>query len=201
MRLTCFLAAIVLLSACESGGNFIKAKNPQVAANPDKVSVMLAESADRASRSLEQLAAIEQTRTPEASVAPVANAPRELQRGVTINWVGPAEKIAQKMANQASYQFRVLGEKPPAPVVVSMDKENARVIDVLRDIGLQLGARGDIKVDAQARLVELQYAARSQNNTQAGAIEGGAAMTPTSRAAGQSGQKPLTQNQNETGKK
>jgi hypothetical protein len=195
------MSVIALLAGCESGGNFVKAKNPQVAANPDKISVMLAESANRASRSLEKLAAIEQTRTPEASVAPVANAPRELQRGVTINWVGPAEKIAQKMANQAGYQFRVLGEKPPAPVVVSLDKDNARVIDVLRDIGLQLGTRGDVKVDAQARLVELQYAARSQNNTGAGTIEGGAAMAPTSRAPGQSGQKPQAQNQNGAGRK
>ena len=182
-HIICFCAAILLLAGCESG-NFIKAKNPQVAANPDKVSVMLAESADRASRSLEKLAAIEQTRTPDASVAPIANAPRELRRAVTINWVGPVETIAKKMASRASYNFRVLGEKPPVPVVVSLDKNNARVIDILRDIGLQLGARGDIKVDAQAKLVELQYAARTRNNTQAGkaaAGNAGAAMAPTTR--------------------
>ena len=185
------LAAIFVLAGCEGGGNFVKAKNPQVAANPDKVSAMLAESADRASRSLEQLAAIEQTRTPDADVAPIANAPRELRRAVTINWVGPASAIAKKMAERASYRFNVLGEKPPVPVVVSLDKENARLIDVLRDIGLQLGARGDIRVDAQARLVELQYAARSQNNTQAGA-----AMAPTTSTPRQGGRQSDTGNQN-----
>ena len=184
------LAAIVLLTGCENG-NFVKAKNPQVAANPDKISAMLAQSADRASRSLEQLAAIEQTRTPNASVAPVSNAPRELRRAITINWVGPAETVTKQMADRASYQFRVLGEQPSVPVVVSLDKDNARIIDVLRDIGLQLGARADVKVDAQAKIVELQYASRAQNNMQAGA-----AMTPTTHTTRKTGQLSDTQNQN-----
>ena len=44
------------------------------------------------------------------------------------------------------------------PVVVSVDVENKPVIDVLRSVGLQLGMRADIRVDAGRRTVELHYA-------------------------------------------
>ncbi len=131
--------------------------SPQIVASPDTVSAMLAESADRASLALEELAAVEKTRTPAASMSPVADVPMELRRTITVNWVGPIEPIAKTLADRAGYSFLVLGNQPFIPVVVSIDAENTRVIDVLRDIGLQLGMRGDVKVDAESRSVELHY--------------------------------------------
>ena len=52
----------------------------------------------------------------------------------------------------------VLGAPPPVPPVVALDVENRPVIDILRDVGLQLGSRADIRVDSNRRMVELQYA-------------------------------------------
>jgi defect-in-organelle-trafficking protein DotD len=131
---------------------------PQVAAQPDKVSAMLAEAADRASVALETLAAVEQARTPAIAVAPIENAPKELQRAITVNWVGPVEPIAQKLADRAGYTFQTIGTPPPVPAVVSVDVENKPVIDVLRSLGLQLGSRADVKVDGARRMVEIHYA-------------------------------------------
>jgi defect-in-organelle-trafficking protein DotD len=65
------------------------------------------------------------------------------------------------MAERVGYNFLPVGNPPPNPIVVSIDVENRPVIDVLRDIGLQLGLRGDIKVDGQRRLVELHYPANT----------------------------------------
>lgn len=146
----------VVLTGC-SGGRGLGVENPQLVASPDEVSLMLANAADKASKSLEKLAAIEQTRTPTPDVAPISDAPIELRRGLTIEWVGPVEPLARKVANKATYSFMVLGDRPPAPVVVTLDVENRRIIDVLRDIGLQMGSRADIRVDANQRVVELQY--------------------------------------------
>lgn len=119
---------------------------------------MLAEAADRASTALETLAAVEQARTPAIAVGPIENAPPELQRSITVNWVGPVEPITKKLADRAGYMFQTLGTFPPVPLVVSIDVENTPVIDVLRSIGLQLGARADVKVDAARRMVEIHYA-------------------------------------------
>ena len=147
--------SITLLSACDPT---IRVKDPQLVATPDKVDAMLAQAADKASASLETLAAVEQKRTPSASIAPVTGAPPELMRAITVNWVGPADQITNTLANRAGYRFQVLGEIPSTPLVVSIDVTNKPLIEVLRSIGLQLGARADIRVDSSAQKIELMYA-------------------------------------------
>ena len=157
-------SALLLTSACSSsdrpsfsGQSTFSGNSPQIVASPDSVSLMLAESADRASNALETLAAVEKTRTPATQMSPVTNVPTELRRSITVNWVGPIEPIAKTLADRAGYGFLVLGSQPSIPVVVSIDAENSRVVDVLRDIGLQLGMRGDVKVDAKSKMVEIYY--------------------------------------------
>lgn len=151
------LAGVLVLSACGSVSDDFSDSHPQLVAAPDSVSAMLADAADRASLSLEKLAAVEFSRAPEAMIAPAGNAPPELQRAVTVSWVGPVEQLTKSMAERAGYNFLPLGAPPPTPLVVSVDVENRPVIDVLRDVGLQLGMRGDIKVDSAAKIVELHY--------------------------------------------
>ncbi|MBL4590103.1 MAG: hypothetical protein JKY11_08510, partial [Alphaproteobacteria bacterium] len=74
------IPSLLAISACSTNkGDFYN--NPQVVADPDKVSVMLAQAADRASVALETLASIEQTRTPAAIEHPVTSLPPELKRG------------------------------------------------------------------------------------------------------------------------
>lgn len=149
------LAVIGAVSACSPVD---KSYNPQIVASPDKAAMMIADAADRASVALETLAAVEQARSPDIAVAPISDAPAELQRAMTINWVGPVEPIGKTLANRAGYDFIVVGDAPPVPVVVSVDEENRPIIDILRSVGLQLGRRADVKVDAARRVVEIHYA-------------------------------------------
>ena len=155
----CYVFGVVaLLGAC-TPGDPVRYRNPQLVADPDKVTAKLAQAADRASLALETLAAVEQTRTPSVAskLAPAADVPVELRRGVSVNWIGPAENITEMLANRASYLFKVTGKAPAAPLVVSLDVENKPIFDVLRSIGLQLGTKADISVDAVTRTVELRY--------------------------------------------
>lgn len=151
------LAAVIALTGC-APGRPIFVKDPQVVASPDKVSMMLAQAADKSANALETLAAIEQRRTPAASIAPIPNAPAELRRAITVNYIGPADQIAASLAHRAGYNFEVLGAAPSTPIVVSLDITNKPVIEALRSVGLQLGARADVHVDSERRVVELQYA-------------------------------------------
>jgi defect-in-organelle-trafficking protein DotD len=132
-------------------------RDPQVLTSPDKVSLMLAEAADRASNALQTLATVEQARAPSIAVQPIHNAPSELMRAMTITWVGPPEQLLRRAASRASYTFLAVGDAPPVPLSVNIDAENKPVIDILRDVGLQLGLRADVKVDSERRLVELHY--------------------------------------------
>ncbi len=144
------------LSACETYSP-VKVKDPQLVAQPDKVSMMLAQAADRASDALETLAAVEQKRTPEANVAAIGNVPAELRRAVTVSWIGPVDSITKMLADRAGYKFVTLGAAPATPVVVEVSVTNKPVIEVLRSIGLQLGPRANVHVDSSAKLVELGY--------------------------------------------
>ncbi len=151
------LSLASLMGACTTYYPTTK-RDPQVVANPDKVSLMLAEAADKASNALETLAAVEQSKAPAVAVQPIHNAPPELMRAITLTWYGPAEQLVKTLADRASYTFIAVGDKPPLPLVVNMDIQNQPVIDVLRDVGLQLGVRADVKVDSTRRMIELHYA-------------------------------------------
>jgi len=141
------------LSACT-----VPDRNPQVVTSPDKVSLMMAQAADRAANSLQTLAAIEQAKSPGVAIQPITNAPPELMRAITLTWVGPPEQILKRLGDRAQYNVVTLGNRPPVPPVVNIDVQNRPIIEVLRDIGLQLGARADVKVDEARRIIELQYA-------------------------------------------
>lgn len=158
------LASILLLGGCETATQTFSGDSPQLVAAPDSVSAMLADAADRAATSLETLAAVEYARTPGVAVNTIGEAPPELRRSITVNWVGPVEPITKTLADRAGYNFLTIGNTPPIPVVVSLDVENRPVIDVMRDIGLQLGMRADVKVDAERRVVEIHYAPNSGIN-------------------------------------
>lgn len=146
-----------MLTACMGDGP-TRVKDPQIVAAPDKVSALLAEAAGKASTALENLSSVEQKRTPNATIRPMENVPPHLARTVTINWIGPADQITKMLANRASYRFQTLGTKPATPVVVSIDVTNKPIIEVLRSVGLQLGARANVRVDSTRQIVELQYA-------------------------------------------
>lgn len=150
------LTLALTLSAC-SGIDKFSNDTPQIVAAPDNVTAMLADAADRASTALETLASVEAARSSSPGVAPVGDAPVELRRAVSVNWVGGVEQITKTLADRAGYTFTVVGAAPPSPVIVSLDVENKPVIEILRDIGLQIGMRGDIKVDSDQRLIEIHY--------------------------------------------
>ena len=156
-----FLSIVLVLASGCTGVSvpdpFSNAR-PQIVAQPDAVNAMLAEAAAKASNALETLASVEYAQGPApSSAAPIGNAPAELRRAITVNWVGPAEQITKTLADRSSYSFSALGAPPPVPIVVSIDVENKPVIEVLRDIGLQMGKRADITVDSNSRIVEIHY--------------------------------------------
>lgn len=156
---TALITSVMLsLSACGSSVKHFSGSEPQMVAEPDNVSAMLADAADRVATSMEKLAAIEHKRTPGIETAPVDDAPIELRRAISVSWIGPVEPMLQALADRSSYNFFVLGVAPPVPAVVSIDAENKPVIEVLRNIGLQLGTRADVHVDGNKKTIEIRYA-------------------------------------------
>jgi defect-in-organelle-trafficking protein DotD len=128
------------------------------AADPTDINARLAEAAQRTATAVENLASIEQARTPELYTPVVTNAPPELRLLLTVQWMGPWENLLSVMAERVGYQFRVLGKAPPTPIVVTVDAKQQPFVDVMRNVGLQAAGRADLVLDSQNKVVEVRYA-------------------------------------------
>jgi defect-in-organelle-trafficking protein DotD len=146
------ILSLVLVAACAPK------VEPQLVAEPDLVTLRLADAADRAAKSLEKLAAVESTRTPVDLPPLAAGAPQELRRSITVEWTGPVEPLLQKISDRAGYHFQLSGSDPAVALVVEVNAFRKPIIEVLRDIGLQLGDRAQVNVDARAQTIEVVYA-------------------------------------------
>lgn len=126
--------------------------------NGTDITARLAEAAQRTANALENLASVEQARTPELYTPVVTDAPPELRLLLTVQWTGPWENLLKTMAERVNYQFRVIGKQPPTPIVVTVDAKQQPFVDVLRNIGLQAAGRADLVLDSQNKVVEVRYA-------------------------------------------
>ncbi len=148
------LACVLGVVACSG----VKPSDPQYVVEPNRVDLRLADAADRAAQAMQTLAEVEAAKNPPPLAQRLDNVPLELKRTVTITWVGPAAQLASRMADRAGYRFMTLGDQPPVPLIVNVDVVNRPIMDVLRDIGLQMGQRGAVVLDADNRIVEVHYA-------------------------------------------
>lgn len=164
-RLTLVLPLVVLgLAGCST----VKGQQPvddtrveAVSANPadsTAITARLAEAAQRTATALENLASVEQARTPELHTPIVTDAPEELRLLLTVQWTGPWENLLKTMAERVNYEFRVIGKPTPTPIIVTVDAKQQPFVDVLRNIGLQAAGRADLVLDSRSKVVEVRYA-------------------------------------------
>ncbi|MDB5478711.1 MAG: putative lipoprotein, partial [Alphaproteobacteria bacterium] len=64
---------------------------------------------------------------------------------------------AKQLADRASYRLVTTGNPPEIALIISLNVRNKPLIEILRDIGLQLGGRAQLKVDATQRVIEISY--------------------------------------------
>lgn len=126
---------------------------------PDRTETLLITAAQRAEAALTALARVQAGERPQTPAPIPRDAPPELLRTATLDWIGPAETLAEALAKRAGYRFAVAGPRPVRPVIVAIAARDRPLIDLLRDAGIQLGAAGTLTVDAERRAVRLDWAA------------------------------------------
>ncbi len=124
----------------------------------DEAEVKIAEAADSVSESLKELSEIERAVHPGARLPTPPNPARIGMAGTaSIDWIGPVEPLVAKIAKASNYQLRVLGPKPPIPALVQVSKQNATLMDILRDVTFQVQKKADIVLYPSNRVIELRY--------------------------------------------
>lgn len=126
------------------------------------VSEKIADSAGRVARATETLALIQRARTePSPPSVDERLLPGDLRRPITLNWSGPGEEGARRVANLLGYEFRVVGNPPAVSPAVQVGAEAVPAAKVLEDIGLQVQGSAQVVVDPNVRRVEYRYIAQN----------------------------------------
>ncbi len=159
MKATTFASKLSLILSCLALSGCLSSPVQPVATEPDVVSTRLAQAAEKAAAALDTISGIEQMRAP-ALPAPddYSNAPAALNQPITVKWTGPAEQMVETLAARAGMRFQSKGNRPGAPLTISVNAYQQPMIEVLRDIGLQVGRRADITVNGMNNVIEIRYA-------------------------------------------
>lgn len=160
------LFTVPMLAICVSlalGACSYRLPQQQVVAESDHVTLRLAEAADRAAQALETLSAIENQRTPARVDPLVDDVPQDLRRSLTVKWAGPIGPIAEAIAARIGYRYASSGNTPEIPVIVTVDARQTPAVKLLRDIGYQMGKRGELVVDPMSKTIEVVYAAAHED--------------------------------------
>ena len=159
MRSVMALTVIPLLAALSACATFA----PDAAVTvkqigPDRAETLLTEAALRAERAFVALARARSAENPLADTPLPRIVPAALSATVTLDWTGPLKTLAEELARRAGYRFFAAGPVPARPAIVAVKTTDAPLIAVLRDAGIQAGQAAVLTVDADRRIVRLDWA-------------------------------------------
>ena len=165
MRILTVLAVIpalmAMLPACAMFSPAVPNAGRPVAADPAET--LLTEAALRAERAFVALARARSAENPLADTPLPRIVPAALLTTVTLDWTGPVETLAEELARRAGYRFFAAGPVPARPAIVAVKTTDAPLIAALRDAGIQAGQAAVLTVDADRRIVRLDWAAAVMN--------------------------------------
>lgn len=143
------LAAMALISGCATK------PAPVAATTEGDVTARLADYADRASQSMQRLAAV---RGANAGIkVDNVKVPAGLEIPVSIKWSGPVDQLVSKVAELSGYQFGGVLGNSKTPVLVSITVVNTPAFNVLADAGAQTGSAAEIVVHPDTKKIFVKY--------------------------------------------
>ncbi|HAF87666.1 MAG TPA: hypothetical protein DCG13_03795 [Legionellales bacterium] len=150
------MAISLMLGSCSHHGVLMK---PPINQPSSDASIKLAEAASSISESMYEIAKVEKVIYPEHK-GNSKNIPNTyaLQTRASVDWASPVEELTKKIAHAAHYRFRVLGQEPAIPVLVSLSVKDQNLADILRNIDYQAGSKAMLRVYPKTQVVELRYA-------------------------------------------
>ncbi len=84
-------------------------------------------------------------------------APAELQQPMNWGWSGPIDKGAQALADRIGYRFVAIKPKNPQPIVVTVTRTDATVLEMFEALGASAGSRAMVTVDPYHHLVRVDH--------------------------------------------
>lgn len=136
------------LSGCAASSNTKASTGAnQMAVSPLTIDEKISQAAESVRISLGDLARAEQAGMPQQKS--VSNkVPPGLDTRLNVTWNGPIQQFMAKAAElSGGYTLTTRGKVPAIPVLVSVNRKNVTLYELLRDVATQAGARANITVD------------------------------------------------------
>jgi defect in organelle trafficking protein DotD len=150
---------ILLIAALLAGCSGKVFKKPPANAPSEDATIKLAEAATSVSDSMLEMARVEKNIYPSKkdNRLTIPNA-YNLRVRASVDWSGPIEELASRIAKAAHFRLRVLGKEPAIPVLISLNVKDESLAEILRNIDYQAGEKAYIHVYPNSQVVELRYA-------------------------------------------
>ena len=146
------LGALTLLSACAD----LQTVLPDVDAyGMPSAELALQRSMERVDGAMRSLGGLDVGRR-AASTAPVV-VPAELNRPSSLTWSGPIDAGAKALSDRIGYRLVVTNDARAAPIIVSVNKSDVRILDLFEALGIAAGSQATVIVDPDNRQVEVRY--------------------------------------------
>ena len=128
------------------------------------VTTLLGQISKEATEAQEQLAMVQSARSaPTPTPLNESDLPPELQRNMTLNWVGPAEQILTKLAKIIDYRLLIVGNPPVITPVIHLNFTNIAVVKIIEQVGLQSYPVAEVTLDPNIKRIEYRYLPSSEN--------------------------------------
>lgn len=150
------LSILLVLAGCgffPDGG----LETTQEAPAEDRAAALLTSAALRAEAALAELAQSRASENPIDARPPPSLVPAELLAEITVDWTGPLDTLARRLAEEVGWDYVEAGPVPAVPPIVEIHATSSPVILVLRDAGIQAAETAALTVDAQARQVRIDW--------------------------------------------
>jgi len=85
--------------------------------------------------------------------------PPGMELEITLGWNGPVLPLMEVLSKQSGYKLHINGQRPVTDLIVSLDRKSRKIVQVIRDVGTQLGVAGRIEVIPDFKVIELHYSA------------------------------------------
>ena len=116
----------------------------------------LAEAAASVSQSLSELAQIQRSVHEVKQFKSDPNLVRIKAGKVSIDWTGPVDTLLGKIAQSTKLHYRTIGNKPPLPIIVSVNAHDVFVSDLIRDVAYKVQSQAAISL-SKDNILELRY--------------------------------------------
>ncbi|MEC8460970.1 MAG: DotD/TraH family lipoprotein [Pseudomonadota bacterium] len=107
--------------------------------------VVLSQAAVSVSQSLQELAKIQRS---VHNIAQVKEDPSllkiDIKGNTSIDWTGPVESILSKIAVHTKHKFVTFGTKPAIPIIISLNKQDISIADLVRDIAYSVQRQASV---------------------------------------------------------